>query len=66
LGRQEISIRERGISFVMKFNSIGDTVVQSEGYDMVKDLGVARGLVFEGFVVRVHRDFDSFNSHIYE
>lgn len=50
----------------MEFNSIGDTVVQSEGYDMVKDLGVARGLVFEGTVVGVYGNFDSFSRHIYE
>jgi hypothetical protein len=66
LGRQEPFLAGKCIiGFMMELNGIGDTVVQAEGYDVVKDLGVAGGLVFKDFMVEVYWDFNSFN-HIYD
>ena len=48
----------------MEFNSIRNTIVQSKGYDMVKDLGITRGLFFKKLKIVSYRDFDSLN-HTY-
>ena len=38
LGRQKVSVGESVVGFMMKFNSIDNTIVQAEGYDVVEDL----------------------------
>jgi len=66
LGRQKAFPVSKGIvGFMMKFNSIGNTVFQSEGYDMIKDLGISKGLVFEDFWIKADWDFNCFNHFIY-
>jgi hypothetical protein len=47
LGRQEIFISKGVIGFMMEFYGIRDTIVQSEGYDMVENLGISFGLFCE-------------------
>jgi len=65
LGWQEPFFTGKGvIGFMVKFYGIGNTVVQSEGYDMVKDPCIALGLFLKERLI-MDWDFNSFNHFIY-
>ena len=47
LGRQEPFLTSKSIiSFMVELNSVGNTIVQAKGYDVVEDPGITGGLVF--------------------